>query len=185
MKKQIFVIGALLIALFFTACEQETLINPLEDNTVLLENDVQPPQEAVDALEILIASDFAENETEARCNTQSDARGIIGYVPLSSTGGGSGTGCSLIIRPKGYKTSGNTALFYFHVDQKATPGSNYKLVSSGFKWTSNFTWNLPTFPGVPQSNGNEYCAYRTYVYVWDGPCETWHRLKVRYSTHGG
>ncbi len=186
MKKQFVVVSTLLLTLFFTACEQEVILDPIEDNTVLLENDVQLPQEAVDALELLIANDFVEGETETRCNTQGDARGTILHAPLSSTSGpGGGTNCSLLIKPRGYKTSGNKAWFYFHVDRKDTPSSNYKLVSSGGIWTNDVTWNPPTFPGVTLPNGNEYCAFRTYVYVWDGPCNIWRRLSVKYSTHGG
>ena len=81
MKKQFFVISILLVALFFTACEQEALIDPLEDNTVLLETDNQPPQEAMDALEVLIANDF--KEVNDRCNSYPEW-GYIQNIPIIS-----------------------------------------------------------------------------------------------------
>ncbi len=181
MKKQFVVVSTLLLALFFTACEQETLISPIEDHTVLLENDVQPPQEAVDALEILISSDFAEDEMEVRCNTQSDAYGSLAYTQLSFGAGHCGT----YIRRNYGKTSGNYAWFYYHVDQKDTPGSNYLRIDSELVRSNNLVGDTFVLPGVLQPDGDMYCAFRAYIYVWDGPCNLWRRLAVKYSTHEG
>lgn len=176
MKKQIFIISALLIALSFTACEQEALLNPMEDNTMLLENDAQPPQEAVDALEVLIASDFAE-DTE-RCNSW-PGWGYIREVATASATNACGT--SMRFR---FGSSTGAKWFYYHVDQKQNPSSNYLLVTSSggsaVQCTGSANITTPIFPGVDiPGTPAQYCGFRAYIYVWDAPCNKWQRLAYR------
>ena len=72
MKKQILIFAAIITG-FFTACEQSAVI---DTEVITQEQEMpQPPQEALDALEALIDSDFAEAEIEDRCND--DHFGIV------------------------------------------------------------------------------------------------------------
>jgi len=172
MKKQILLFAALLVAVFFTACQQDTLIEPIEDITQV-EQAVNPPQEALDALEVLINSDFAEPEIEERCNNHHYG-GIVRDYNLVLAG----TLCG--VRLAFYGGSTNSAppstLFYYHIDEKNTSGQ-YKRIDSGWKNGAWASWNYKTYSSVATNSG---CKWRAYVYAWDAPCGTWKRLAVRY-----
>ena len=128
----------------------------------------QPPQEALDALEALIDSDFAEAEIEDRCND--DHFGIVAQgewlgaatlcgVNLAFYGGGNGT----------------PTWFYYHVDEENTSGY-YKLVDSDWRYGHFTIWNYKDFENTAVNSG---CNWRAYVYAWDASCGEsgiWKRL---------
>jgi len=169
MKKQILIFTALLVAVFFTACEQDALVEPVEDITQV-EQSVNPPQEAMDALEILIDSDFAEPEIEERCND--DHYGIIAEGGELSAG----TLCGVKLSFYGGSTSGAPATwFYYHVDEENTNGQ-YKLIDWDWKYGYLALWGYKDFSNVAI---NSSCKWRAYLYAWDascGPNGKWKRL---------
>ncbi len=174
MKKQIFLASALLVALFFTACEQEALIDPMEDYTVLLENDAQPPQEAVDALQVLIDNDF--KEINDRCNSYPEWGYITNLGVVSAP-----IACGRSLRLRAGSAGTGAKWFYYHVDQKQSPSSNYLMVTSpggsAMKYTTYANWTTPIFSGANIPGGaTQYCDFRAYIYVWDAPCGKWERL---------
>jgi len=172
MKKQIFVFAALLLAVFFTACQQDALIEPIEDITQV-EQAVNPPQEALDALEVLIDSDFAEPELEERCNNYNYGGSVRDNNLVLAA-----VLCGVRLSFYGGSTSNapSSTLFYYHVDEKNTSGQ-YKRIDSGMKNGAWVTWNYKTYSNEFYNSG---CKWRAYVYAWNASCGTWKRLSVRY-----
>jgi len=181
MKKQILVFAVLLVAVFFTACEQDALVNPVEDITETQNIELTDlPAEAAEALQDIIDGNYVESEVEERCNTYPSATGSIqrnnSFVWAATKF------CTLGVDISGRTNTGQGAYFYFHVDQKYQNGNYYNIVhhsnlsyGSGAGWTRAFSRDL----NVP-SDLNWRCNYRAYVYIWDAPCGKWTRLKVRY-----
>lgn len=179
MKKQILVFAALLVAVFFTACEQDALVEPVQDivETQNLElSDL--PAEAAEALQDIIDGNYVESDLEDRCNTYPYAQGNIGinntYIWAATKF------CTLGLNLSGATGTGQKAHFYYHVDQKYKNGHYYNI-NSGMKYGNLAGWSRPFSRdlNVP-SDLNWKCNYRAYVYIWDAPCGKWTRLKVKY-----
>jgi len=177
MKKHILVFAALLVAVFFTACEQDALITPV-DETVQMQNIEfsELPTEAAEGLQAIIDGNQMDFDLEEKCNTYPSATGSV------QEGGNfiwSGTKfCILGVDIKGRTNTGQGAYFYAGVYQKNKNGSYYNIMpyanlvyGSGAGWVRPFSRdsNIP-------SDLNWECDYLVYIFIWDGPCNTWRVL---------
>jgi len=177
MKKQILVFSALIImAAFFTACEQEAIINPVDD-IVQLETSEKPPQEALDQLQVLIDNDFSEIELKSSCE-DSTFPYSLGFITDKNPSPACNAKFDLFGTtvevfggfqpPKGW--------FYFHTDELKLNG-RYINIDSGMKYGSTVEWKNKQYTSHPIFSG---CKYRAYVYLWDPGCGVWERLAVKY-----
>lgn len=171
MKKQILVFSSLLVALFFTACQQEAIIDPVEI-TPEIEATQQPPQDALDALEVLINSNFAEPELENRCDSYPDAHGIATGQTVALPR----LYCGREILTLGSTGNSSFAWIYYHIDEKEVNGSNYYLIDSGMRYSRFYISQKIYQSPFPQGT----CDYRAYVYIWDANCGIWKRLTEQY-----
>jgi len=170
MKKQILVFTVMALIGFFTACEQPALIDP----EVIMEQEEMPqaPQEALDALEVLIDSNFAESELETRCDSHPDAYGIATGQTVALPR----LYCGREILTLGSTGNSSSAWIYYHIDEREVNGSNYYLIDSGMKY-SRFYISQKIYKS-PFPTGT--CDYRAYVYIWDANCGVWKRLTEQY-----
>lgn len=173
MKKHILVFTALLMALFFTACEQDAPITPTED-TVQIQNIElsELPVEAAQGLQAILDGNLPEFGAEERCNTYSSATGSVqeggDFVWASKF-------CTLGVEIEGQTNTGQGTYFYAGVYQKHINGSYYNIMpygnltyGSGAGWVRPFSLDI----NVP-SDYNWECDYLVYIFIWDGPCNTW------------
>ncbi len=172
MKKQILVFAAIFLAVFFTSCEQEALITPVE-SSIHVEQSASPPQQALDNLEQLIHNDFIDRNSELRCSSQH-----FGAISKDNNLVLAAVLCGVRLKFYGGRTStaAPPAWFYYHVDERNTNGQ-YKRIDSGMKYGTSVNWSYKTYSNQFYNSG---CKWRAYVYVWDVSCGIWKRLAVNY-----
>jgi len=179
MKKQILVFSALIImAAFFTACEQDAVVEPVDD-IVQLGTPTSPPQEALNELQTLIDNDFVTAELEDRCNNYPLSYGGVTENPDFVH---SSISCGVKLDIVGAITFWVNPDYpvaptwiYYHVDEKKSNG-NYIRVDWGMKHGGVAQWTKTYTKLTSQST----CKYRAYVYLWDANCGKWKRLTEKY-----
>lgn len=180
MKKQILVWSALIIAALFTACEQNAVIEPLNDTSQInsyLETPV-PLEEIPAEFKAFLESEEEGNNLESRCDSYPHSSASVhGPIEAEVT---ANNFCSSKFRfgASTNYTYGGRADYYVIIEQGRTNGGSYFDL---YPHTNKFYlhWESPYYIVPTFGNDDRTCQVRTRVYVRDKNCDTFKKLLDR------